>query len=277
MNVIRSKQTVNRIDHAFAAAKEAGKSALIPFVTVGDPDIETSVEIILELEAAGAAMVELGVAYSDPLADGPVIQRSSARALANRISIQDSLLAARTCRERGSQLPFILFTYFNPVLQAGLESFIAKLAAYEISGLIIPDLPVEESGPVRELCLANGIHLIPLVAPTSKERIERIAATAQGFIYCVSSLGVTGTRSDFFAGIDEFLATVKRSTDLPIAVGFGISSREQVVKFAQLCDGVVVGSAIVRSVEDNLSLLADKKTKSRGLLHIREFVAKLKE
>ncbi|MCL6458750.1 MAG: tryptophan synthase subunit alpha [Gorillibacterium sp.] len=270
-------QAVNRIDQAFQAAKEQGKAALIPFITVGDPDIKTSVEIIMELEAAGADMVELGVPYSDPLADGPVIQRSSSRALEHHITIKECINVAKICREQGSQLPFILFTYFNPVLQSGLETFFELLRDHDISGLIIPDLPIEESGPVRELATQYGIHLIPLVAPTSNERISKIVAHAQGFIYCISSLGVTGSRSNFYLGIEDFLATVKQSTTLPIAVGFGISNQAQVRRFAELCDGVVVGSAIVRCIEETLPLLANEKTKSQGLLHIREFVAKLKE
>ena len=270
-------QAVNRIDQAFQAAKQHGKTTLIPFITVGDPDINTSVQIIMELEAAGADMVELGVPYSDPLADGPVIQRSSGRALENHITIKDCISVARTCREKGSQLPFILFTYFNPVLQSGLETFFELLLENEISGLIIPDLPIEESGYVRELSTQYGIHLIPLVAPTSNERISKISAGAQGFIYCVSSLGVTGSRSDFHSGIEDFLASVKRSTTLPIAVGFGISNQEQVRRFAKLCDGVVVGSAIVRCIEETIPLLVKEETKSEGLLQIHNFVAKLKE
>ncbi|MBC8079504.1 MAG: tryptophan synthase subunit alpha [Gorillibacterium sp.] len=268
---------VNRIDQAFQAAKQRGKAALIPFITVGDPNINTSIEIILELEAAGADMLELGVPYSDPLADGPVIQRSSGRALENHITIKECIRVARTCREKGSQLPFILFTYFNPVLQSGLELFFELLRENDISGLIIPDLPIEESGQIREMSIQYGIHLIPLVAPTSNERISKIAAGAQGFIYCVSSLGVTGSRSDFHSDIEDFLASVKRSTSLPIVVGFGISNQEQVSRFAKLCDGVVVGSAIVRSIEESLPLLVKEETKSEGLLQIHKFVAELNE
>jgi len=270
-------QAENRIDRAFASAKQAGRTALIPFLSVGDPELETSVEIILELEKAGADLVELGVPYSDPLADGPVIQRSSLRSLDSGTTLADCIRVARTCRERGSELPFILFTYFNPMLQFGLERFFAELAAHDISGLIVPDLPVEESGPVRALASRSGIHLIPLVAPTSRERIARIAREASGFIYAVSSLGVTGARSEFAAGIEDFLAAVKQATPLPVAVGFGISSAEQVRRFSRICDGVVVGSAIVRKIEESLSLLAGSDTKAAGLLQIHEFVRQLKE
>lgn len=267
---------MNRIDRAFARLKQTGGTALIPFLTIGDPDVETSVAIIRRMEEAGADIVELGVPYSDPLADGPVIQRSSQRALAHRITILDCIAAARKCRDAGSELPFILFTYYNPVLQLGLEKFFALLAEHDISGVIIPDLPIEESAPVRELSVRHRIHLVPLVAPTSNDRIARIAAQAAGFIYCVSSLGVTGTRSEFHSGIDDFLAAVRRSTDLPIAVGFGISSREQVEKFAASCDGVVVGSAIVRRIEEAMPLLVQAQTREEGLTQVYDFVKQLK-
>ncbi|MEO3945192.1 tryptophan synthase subunit alpha [Gorillibacterium sp. CAU 1737] len=267
---------VNRIDQAFARVKEEGRSALIPFVTVGDPDLATSVEIILELEKAGADLVELGVPYSDPLADGPVIQRSSLRALQNRVTIADCIQTAKVCRDKGSELPFILFTYYNPVLQFGLKRFFEELAAHEVSGLIVPDLPIEESGPIRELADQAGIHLIPLVAPTSKERIARIASGAKGFLYAVSSLGVTGTRSEFAANIEEFLDSVKQASTIPVAVGFGISNAEQVQRFSGLCDGVVVGSAIVRKIEEVLPHLGNPEQKADGLLQIREFVRQLK-
>lgn len=267
---------MNLIDERFASLKEQGQTALMPFISVGDPDLATSVDIILELEKAGADMVELGVPYSDPLADGPVIQRSSLRALQHRVTIVDCIRIARQCRDRGSKLPFIIFTYYNPVLQLGLERFFELLRENDVSGIIIPDLPLEENGQVLELSRQYNIHLIPLVAPTSNDRIERITSQAAGFIYCVSSLGVTGTRSQFFEGIDSFLDTVKRSTEVPIAIGFGISSREQVDNFSKKCDGVVVGSAIVRKIEETLPLLSQEETKSAGLLQIREFVRQLK-
>ncbi|MFX3633475.1 MAG: tryptophan synthase subunit alpha [Candidatus Pristimantibacillus sp.] len=267
---------MNLIDAAFARLKEEGKTALIPFLTMGDPDVATSIAIIQKLEEAGADMIELGVPYSDPLADGPVIQRASERALINHISIRDCMDIAEQAREAGVKLPFILFTYFNPVLQLGLEKFMELVKRKGISGLIIPDLPIEEDEEVRGLAEAAGIHLIPLVAPTSKDRVIRISRKARGFVYCVSSLGVTGVRAEFHSGIDDFLATVREATDMPIAVGFGISSREQVERFSKQCDGVVVGSAIVRKIEETLPLLADEKNREAGLSQIRDFVAQLK-
>lgn len=268
---------MNLIDNVFASLRAEGRTALIPFVTMGDPDLKTSVSIIQTLEKAGADMIELGVPYSDPLADGPVIQRASERALLNnQITIRDCIQVAEDAREAGVKLPFILFTYFNPVFQYGLESFFDLLQSKGISGLIIPDLPIEEDEEVRALADAANVHLIPLVAPTSKERVERISRKAKGFVYCVSSLGVTGVRADFHTGIDEFLATVREATDLPICVGFGISNHEQVARFAKQCDGVIVGSAIVRTIEDAIPLLNDEKNREAGLKKIGDFVAQLK-
>lgn len=269
-------ETTNRMDLTFRKLKEEGRTALIPFLTVGDPDLETTLAIIAELEAAGADILELGVPYSDPLADGPVIQRASSRALRGNIHLRTCMETALKARQAGSKLPFILFTYYNPVMQMGLDSFFAALDAHEISGLIIPDLPVEESEEMRERSRAAGVNLIPLVAPTSSERIARIVSGASGFVYCVSSLGVTGERSSFHAGVEEFIASVRQATDLPVAVGFGISTGEQVARFARICDGVVVGSAIVRKVEDVIPLLDNPATRSEGLLQIREFVAQLR-
>jgi tryptophan synthase, alpha subunit len=267
---------MNRIDQKFAELKASGKKALIPFLTVGDPDLAATVDIIRTLEAAGADMVELGVPYSDPLADGPVIQRASARALTNAVTLRDCIRTAGAVREAGVEIPLILFTYYNPVLQFGLERFLREVTEHGISGLIIPDLPIEEDAEVRAMADAAGIHLIPLVAPTSRDRIERIAGKAKGFVYCVSSLGVTGERSEFHTEIESFLDTVRNAANVPIAVGFGISKREQVARFERHCDGVIVGSAIVRTIEEALPLLTDPATKERGLRQIYDFVAALK-
>lgn len=267
---------MNLIDAKFAELKAAGRAALIPFLTVGDPSLELTVRILKELEAGGADMVELGVPYSDPLADGPVIQGSSQRALRRRISILNCINVAREARVAGVTLPFILFTYYNPVLQLGLERTFTLLSENGISGLIVPDLPMEENEEVRRLADRHGVHLIPLVAPTSNDRIRSIVAQAKGFVYCVSSLGVTGVRSQFHTGIDEFLQTVKSAADVPIAIGFGISNREQVAKFESVCDGVVVGSALVRRIEEAQGLLEHEATQEQGLRQIREFIRQLK-
>ncbi len=267
---------MNHIDHVFAKLKAEGRTALIPFLTMGDPDLETSVAILKKLEEAGADMVELGVPYSDPLADGPVIQRASERALQSSITLQDCVQVAARAREAGVTMPFILFTYYNPVFQYGLDAFFELVKSNGISGLIIPDLPIEEDEEVRVMAEASDVHLIPLVAPTSNDRVTRISSKAKGFVYCVSSLGVTGERADFHQGINEFLATVRAATETPIAVGFGISSREQVERFEKLADGVIVGSAIVRTIEEAIPLLKDATQREAGLQKIGDFVAALK-
>ncbi|MCA0754403.1 tryptophan synthase subunit alpha [Paenibacillus sp. N4] len=267
---------MNLIDTAFARLKAEGKTALIPFLTMGDPDLATSIDIIKTLEEAGADMIELGVPYSDPLADGPVIQRASERALTNSITLTDCIQVAEQAREAGVKIPFILFTYYNPVYQFGLDAFFELVKSKGISGLIIPDLPIEEDEEVRQLSESAGVHLIPLVAPTSNDRVTRISRKAKGFVYCVSSLGVTGERADFHTGINDFLGTVRQATELPIAVGFGISSREQVKRFEKLCDGVIVGSAIVRTIEEAIPLLKEESSRAAGLKQIGDFVAKLK-
>ncbi|MBW5446626.1 tryptophan synthase subunit alpha [Cohnella sp. CFH 77786] len=268
----------NAIDAVFARLKESGETALIPFLTMGDPDLETSVALVQAAEQAGAHMIELGVPYSDPLADGPVIQRASERALRNRVSLLDCIEVASKARSRGVRMPFILFTYFNPALQLGLDRFFGLLKEHGFSGVIIPDLPMEEDGETREIAGKAGIHLIPLVAPTSEARVERIASRASGFVYCVSSLGVTGVRTSFHEGIEEFLATVRKAARVPICVGFGISSREQAEKFAGSCDGVIVGSAIVRKIEETLPLLssAEQDRMDEGIAAVRSFIAELK-
>ncbi|RXZ76854.1 tryptophan synthase subunit alpha [Paenibacillaceae bacterium] len=267
---------MNRIDAAFERLRAEGRTALIPFLTVGDPDLNTTIEIIRKMEEAGADIIELGVPYSDPLADGPVIQRASGRALENKVTLMNCIQLAEDARNSGIELPFILFTYYNPVFQFGLEKFFETVKSKGISGLLIPDLPIEEDAEVRRMAEEADIHLIPLVAPTSNERIARIVSSARGFVYCVSSLGVTGVRSDFHSGIEEFLKTVRQLSPVPMAIGFGISSREQVERFAGQCDGVIVGSAIVREIENNLPLLQQENTRAQGLEQIYSFVKQLK-
>lgn len=267
---------MNRMDVTFERLKKQNKTALMPFLTVGDPTVELTLDIIAEVESAGADIVELGVPYSDPLADGPVIQRASERALKGHVTIRTCMEVALKARKAGSELPFILFSYYNPVLQMGLDVFFNEVIAHDISGLIIPDIPVEESEEIRRRAKAAGVHLIPLVAPTSHERISKIVSDAEGFIYCVSSLGVTGERSDFYSGINEFIETVKKYSKVPVAIGFGISNGEQVARFSEISDGVVVGSAIVRQIESSIPLLLQENTKQEGLLQIRQFVSQLK-
>ncbi|MGZ9584050.1 tryptophan synthase subunit alpha, partial [Paenibacillus marinisediminis] len=182
----------------------------------------------------------------------------------------------RRARAEGAKIPYVLFTYYNPVLQYGMDRLFSELQAADISGIIIPDLPVEENAAVLEGADSFGVHLIPLVAPTSKERIRRIVSTGRGFVYCVSSLGVTGTRDSFGDEVNSFLDEVRAATDLPIAVGFGISTRAHVEQFSDHCDGVIVGSAIVKQVEEALPLLGDPQTEKEGVLQICNFVRQLK-
>ena len=272
MNTVSS----NRIDDMFSKLKSEGSTALVPFITVGDPSLDITIQLLHGLEAAGANLIELGIPYSDPLADGPVIERASARALKAGTTIEHGLAAARRARAEGAKIPYVLFTYYNPVMQYGPERLFKALGEADISGIIIPDLPIEENASILDIADRHGIHLIPLVAPTSKERIQRIVKAGRGFIYCVSSLGVTGTRDSFDDRVTQFLDEVRSSTDLPVAVGFGISKPEHVQQFSAHCDGVIVGSAIVRQVEAALSLLEKPETVQEGVLQICEFVRQLK-
>ncbi len=266
----------NAIDKAFENSKQRGEALFMPFLTVGDPSPSATVEILKALEESGAGLVELGVPYSDPLADGPVIQRASERALRHQITIRQCIAIAKEARAAGVSIPFVLFSYYNPVLQTGIELVMQEAADAGISGLIIPDLPHEEDSQTREVAAKHGLHLIPLVAPTSEQRIQRIVSKASGFVYCVSSLGVTGMRAQFHDGIDQFLSTVKNATLLPIAIGFGISNSEQFKRFSETCDGIVVGSAVVNQIEQAASLLESVAEREQGLQKIREFVVQLK-
>ncbi|CAG9622648.1 tryptophan synthase subunit alpha [Sutcliffiella rhizosphaerae] len=222
----------------------------IPFIMSGDPSPELTIKIALMLEEAGASVLELGVPYSDPLADGPVIQRASKRALAHEMTITKTMTLAGEMRRRGLKIPIILFTYFNPVLQLGEVSFFALAKQNGIDGLLVPDLPFEESEHLRKRCKENTLTYISLVAPTSKQRMKRITENAQGFLYCISSLGVTGVRNDFSNELHDFLSEVKNMSNVPTAVGFGISSSKQIEALKSYCDGFVVGSAIIKMTED---------------------------
>lgn len=267
---------MNKIDEVFASLQQTGETALIPFITVGDPTPELTVEILKQVERAGAHMVELGVPYSDPLADGPVIQRASLRALKHRITIKDCIHIAAKARKEGVNMPFILFSYYNPILQVGVEETFRLLSENEISGVIIPDLPIEENEEARLIAERYQIHLIPLVAPTSNQRIAKITEHASGFVYCVSSLGVTGERSQFDDRLEQFVREVKQISALPAAIGFGISSHEHVKRFSQFSDGVIIGSAIIRKIEEVEHLLLDENARSEGLEQIYSFVRQLK-
>jgi tryptophan synthase alpha chain len=261
--------------NTFEARLPKHETLFIPFITAGDPHEDATVDIALSLQKQGASILELGVPYSDPLADGPIIQEASKRALSGGMSISKAIKLVSVMRKKGVKIPVILFTYFNPVLQLGLESFFALMRENEIDGVLIPDLPYEESGRIRELAAENEVAYISMVAPTSKERIQKIAADATGFLYCVSSLGVTGVRSTLPADIGTFLEDVKAAASIPVAVGFGISTSEQVEVLKEHSDGIVIGSAIVNKIGQLEKVLLNKDTRRDGLNQIEEYVASI--
>lgn len=239
---------MNRIDACFVRLRQQGRKALITYITTGDPDLETTRRCVLAMADSGADVIELGIPFSDPLADGPVIQQAVQRALAGGFKMRQAFdLAAAVRRE--TQVPLVFMTYFNPVLQYGLERFSGNAAESGVDGLIIPDMPVEESGPMVGACQKAGLHLIPLVAPTTTDRrLRRIAAAAAGFIYCVSLTGVTGERERLSERLFGLIERLRPLTSLPLAAGFGISTPEQARDAAKMADGVIVGSAFVRLI-----------------------------
>ncbi|WLR53087.1 tryptophan synthase subunit alpha [Bacillus tianshenii] len=247
----------------------------IPYIMAGDPCEEATVELALMLQEEGADVLELGVPYSDPLADGPVIQQSAKRALQAGMTIRNAISLVPRMREKGVKIPIVLFTYYNPVLQLGKESFFALLRENELDGVLIPDLPHEESVEMRQECREQGIAFISLVAPTSEKRIERIAKEADGFIYCVSSLGVTGERKSLSPRVFSFLESVRSFASVPVAVGFGISSYEQIEELSEHCNGVIIGSAIVRSVADQGENLRNNETRQQGIEAVRDAVQRI--
>jgi tryptophan synthase alpha chain len=238
---------VSSISQRFQQLKQRQQCALIPFITAGDPDLETTAKALEVLDSNGADFIELGVPYSDPLADGPTIQAAATRALQRKIQLEDVLqLVAKV--SPNLQAPIILFTYYNPILNRGIESFFQQIAAVGVKGLVIPDLPVEEAGKVLEVAQAHKVEVILLVAPTSsQERIEAIAKQSQGFIYLVSVTGVTGMRSQIGGRVKELLGNIRELTDKPIGIGFGISNAEQAKQMQEWgADAVIVGSAFVQ-------------------------------
>lgn len=234
------KISMSKIKNAF----ENGK-AFIPFVTCGDPSLETTAELVKAMETAGADLVELGIPFSDPTAEGPVIQAANLRALSGGATTDKIFDMVRDLRKT-VKIPLVFMTYANVVFSYGAEKFISTCAEIGIDGLILPDIPFEEKEEFLPVCKKYGVDLISMIAPTSNERIGMIAEKAEGFIYCVSSLGVTGTRDSITADIGEMVRLVKEKNDIPCAVGFGISTPEQASSIAQKADGVIVGSAIVK-------------------------------
>ncbi|MDR1961037.1 MAG: tryptophan synthase subunit alpha [Gracilibacteraceae bacterium] len=236
---------MNRITEAFRRRK-----ALIPFITGGDPDMAVTEELIYALVQAGADLIEIGVPFSDPIAEGPVIQAADERALRAGCTA-DKLFALVAKVRRRTDIPLLFMTYLNPVFTYGGRRFMENCAASGIDGLIVPDMPWEERGELLGDCAACGVTLISMLAPTSAERVRRIAAEAEGFIYCVSSLGVTGERREIGTAAAEIIARAREVTNVPCAVGFGISTPAQARDMAALADGVIVGSAIVRLIAEH--------------------------
>lgn len=251
MSLEQMQFSENRICRRFTDLSMKGEKGLITFITAGDPNLDTTARLVLRLEEAGADVIELGIPYSDPLADGPVIQQASLRALANGTTLRKVIEMVQELRAK-TQVPLLLMTYYNPVLQYGLESFVIDAARAGVDGLIVPDLPMEEAGELAALMEGEKLCLIPLIAPTSScERISKIAAEAAGFVYCVSLTGVTGIRDSVPELLQEFMAAARTCTNLPLAVGFGISNPAQAATVAASCDAVIVGSALVKTINDH--------------------------
>lgn len=233
---------MSKIQSVFATGK-----AFIPFITCGDPDLETTAAVVRAAVENGADLVELGIPFSDPTAEGPVIQAANLRALTGRVTTDKIFGLVRDLR-RDVKVPMVFMTYANVVFSYGAERFISTCREIDIDGLILPDLPFEEKEEFLPLCRQYGVDLISLVAPTSENRIARIAEEAEGFLYLVSSLGVTGTRSEIKTDLASIVEVVRQHTAIPCAIGFGISTPEQAKKMAGLSDGAIVGSAIIKLI-----------------------------
>jgi len=264
-----TKKNMNSVSDCFKSLRDSSKCALIPFITAGDPDLKTTAQALRILDQSGADLIELGVPYSDPLADGPTIQAAATRALQRGVSLDNVLEMVKDVAP-DLKAPLILFTYYNPILNRGIESFLKQIAEVGVKGLVVPDLPLEEAESLLKPAAEIGIEVILLVAPTSpKERIEAIAHKSQGFIYLVSVTGVTGVRTQIESRVQDILQQMRTVTDKPIGVGFGISGPEQAKQVKDWgADAVIVGSAFVKRLADG--------TPAEGLSDIGEFCQSLK-
>lgn len=232
----------SRIQQAFEK-----KKAFIAFVTGGDPNVEVTEKLIQEMAKAGADLIEIGIPFSDPIAEGPVIQEADERALSAGTTTDSLFEMVKRVRETVT-IPLVFMTYSNPIFTYGKEKFMKNCAACGIDGIIVPDVPFEEKEELYSFCKKHDVALISMIAPTSKERIAMIAREAEGFLYCVSSLGVTGVREKITTDIGSMIEEVRKVTDIPCAVGFGIATPEQAKEMAAISDGAIVGSAIVKLV-----------------------------
>ena len=256
---------MNRIERKFEELKAKNQKALIPFITAGDPDLVTTEKLVLAMLHSGADLVEIGVPFSDPIAEGPVIQRASKRALDAGTTLKNIFKLVKRLRIKTDE-PLLLMLYINSIFRFGTERFFGLCEECGVDGVIVPDLPYEERGEIQSVADAAGVIPIRMVAPTSHERIKIIAPSAKGFLYCVSSTGVTGMRSSFATDFSRFFAAIKRYANVPCAVGFGISGPEQAKRMASYCDGVIVGSAVV-------NIVAEKKQNS--VIPVSKFVRSL--
>jgi tryptophan synthase alpha chain len=242
---------MSRIASKFTELKDGCRTGFIAYVTAGDPDLDTTEQLVPALEEAGVDIIELGVPFSDPLADGPEIQKASQRALRHRVSLGDVLDLVERLRTK-TEIPVVLFTYFNPVHNYGLEKLVDRASEVGVDGILVLDLPPEEAGEYKSSMDAKQLDTIFLIAPTSrKDRIALITSQTTGFVYYVSRVGVTGEREDLAASIQDMVREIRVHTDQPVAVGFGVSTPEQAGKLAGYADAVVVGSAIVRRIGEH--------------------------
>jgi tryptophan synthase alpha chain len=264
---------MSRITKKFEELKRSGRKGFIPFVTAGDPDIETSLSIVLKLAELGADIIELGVPFSDPMADGPTIQRSSERALKGGVTLNKVLELAAEIRKK-SEVPLVLFSYFNPILRLGLDNFEKAASAAGVDGVLLTDVIEHEAGAISQRFAAHDIDLISLVAPTTTdERLKAICDNARGFIYAVSRAGVTGVQRSTSSTAKELVDRATRFTDLPIAVGFGISTAKQVSEVWEYADAAVVGSAIVSAIENSDDAVAAVEMFVRELVPSRTAIS----
>jgi tryptophan synthase alpha chain len=252
---------MNKLNEAFSNGK-----AFIPFITAGDPSMEITEQLVLQMAEAGADLIELGIPFSDPMAEGPVIQDADERALSAGATTDKLFDMMRRIRE-SSDVPIAFMTYMNPIFTYGTDRFMKNCQEVGVDAVIVPDVPFEEKEELMPYCTKYGITLISMIAPTSNNRIRMIASEAEGFIYCVSSMGVTGIRTEFSNGVEEMIKLVKEVKDIPCAIGFGISTPEQAAKMAGISDGVIVGSAIVKIVA---------KYGSDCVPHVVEYVRNMK-
>jgi tryptophan synthase alpha chain len=243
---------MSRISNKFKELKENNKKALITFLTSGDPNLDVTKEIVKEMEIKGADIIELGVPYSDPIAEGEVIQRANVRALDNKIKISDIMNMVYELRnDKDVKVPLVYLLYFNCIYKFGINKFLKECNRVGIDGLIIPDLPFEEQEEILGIANEYDIDIITLVTPTSKDRIEKIAKRAKGFLYCVSSLGITGERKKFETDFDEFFEYINKYSSIPNALGFGISTPKHIKMLKKYSDALIVGTAIVKMIENS--------------------------